>query len=221
MSDKQKFEVFTSKSVSTRLTDEGFKMVNELYNHFYDQPDISFREFFHAIVLPAAMQNTFVGQLPGEQEKELKLEINNLNNDIRTLQEINKVLGTNAENAEKQLEKLKYELEVSDQTVNELLKKTTALEAALAAEKENKGHTVPDGSLFVIVEPVVDHFLHKMASAATKMKQREVKREDILKNLFWDQILYGPGDHLPLVISRSEVAKKVADLKKEQEAKNE
>jgi len=182
---------YQSKQVTAKLSDADYSKLVELYNRFYPEtPDISFKQFFSELLYnyPSnAFETHEEFNATIEQMKEIQ---DNLTLENLEFEKHNKsLLQENAELREK-------------------------LEHAINAVETKS--VIPANHILVHIQPDMDYFLTKCAEQATRMMKQEITRAKILEHLFFEQIYSGPGDHLPLIFSKSEIRRVTEEYKKQQ-----
>lgn len=186
----ENFIPFRSRNVSAKITEAEHAVVVEKMKQFYGEnlEQITFRQFFVDLL----------NSNSAPADPNIAAQVSELEHKLFKSESENTLLAENAEVLQRNLAAVTAEL-------NEI------------KERQNqRGEIIPANAVIVEVEPIIDHFLTIMAEAATRKMKKEITRADILKNNFWDQVKDGPGDHLPLVITRAQVVREIQKLKEKE-----
>lgn len=178
---------YPSKQVTAKLSDADYETLVDFYNQWF--PDRT----------EVSFKETFSRMLA--ELKRLSLSASEAWKNSAEMEELS---AANVKLADKNVE-LMDELNVTREQLRQ------AIEAV-----ENKS-VIPADHVLVHIEPALNYFLEICASTATRNLGREVTRAEILKNLFYEQIYSGPGDHLPLIWSKSEIRNIIAQYKRNNE----
>jgi len=191
------FIPFQSRTVSAKLTvSEHEKLIEVMKSIYGDQMEaVTFREILTRLIHSYNPE--------GSAQVQENHELFKAQNEITLLQG--------------EISSYKQALEIAN------FEKVEAYESLkeINDRQNQRGETIQANAVVVSIEPLIDHFLVLQSEAASRKMKKEFTRADVLKNLFWDQIIEGPGDHLPLIIKRSEVVKVISDLKEKERIKAE
>lgn len=183
------YRPFPSGTVSGKMSAETHNRVEELYNRWFpDDVTVSFKAFFEKLI------NEF-NRNPVANDQEYQQLLDTIKNliDEKTV--------------------LTAELQVMKDKTTELEHENFRINGLNAILQENSEQTVNEQAIIVEAEPIIREFLTLMAGAASKKTGKPVTEADILKNLFWEQIVNGPGDHLPLIITRAQITAMIKKIK--------
>jgi len=182
---------YQSKQVTAKLSDADYSKLVELYNRFYPEtPDISFKEFFSKLLNNTSSDND-------QLQEEFTTQLEALRHKLE----------------ECAVENIAYRDENNSLTFENVELKRKLEHAINAVETKS---VIPADHILVHITPDMDYFLTKCAEQATRMMKQEITRAKILEHLFFEQIYSGPGDHLPLIFSKSEIRRVIEEYKKQQ-----
>jgi|GEM_PF-5180085 len=187
----EKIIPYPSKQVTAKLALEDYEFIVDLYNEFY----------------------------PGRPDVSFKEFFQKLLYEFKALRENSQEdFSDLVRNLKESNIKLEAQIQAEELEYDRLLEQFDALKEELSA---NSNKQIDPNSIIVSIEPALDHFLSLCANKASNNLKREVTKAEILKNLFYEQIYSGPGNHLPIIWSKSEVRKVLSDFSKQQDTDNE
>ena len=83
----------------------------------------------------------------------------------------------------------------------------------MAENQKPQTANLKPGQLIVTIPPTIQPFLTEVVNRETNRTGKKVTPDQMLIELFWLQIKNGPGDHLPITFSRSEINTILANVK--------
>ncbi|NOY50457.1 MAG: hypothetical protein GXO88_07845 [Chlorobi bacterium] len=172
-----------------------------IYDYLHKKGDEEFDKELETLKTENQQLKTKVDGLIQENET-LKAETQALNDILESREP-----GDNPSEMEalhQQIENQQTELETL-KTENETLK-----------TQPEKTRKLTENQLLINLPPTLQPFLIEIANRETNRTGHKVTKEMVLLNLFWAQVSRGPGDHLPLTFSPSEIRKRLEIVKQQQ-----